>query len=334
MPDQNQSDQSLSDQNGPDQNGPDQSGPDRKPPVVTVPDERWLGLWPDGEGPVDVTVWGMTAQPPAGLEFVVLPYLDPTPAFGWLHTLPSVRVVQTLTAGYESVLPHLPAGAVLCNAAGVHDASTAELAVGLAIASLRGLGDYARAQPAGQWRGGTRPSLADSSVLLIGAGRIGAAIGRRLAPFEVRLTRVASRARDDEQGRVHAVAELPQLLPDHDVVILSCPLTAATRGLVDAAFLAAMPDGALLVNVSRGPVVVTDALVAELATGRLRAGLDVTDPEPLPPGHPLWTTPNTLISPHVGGDSTAFPPRARSLLREQLTRYAAGEPLQNVVHRG
>jgi phosphoglycerate dehydrogenase-like enzyme len=142
---------------------------------------------------------------------------------------------------------------------------------------------------------------------------------------------VASRARDDEHGRVHASSELPELLPRHDLVILICPLTEATRGLVDAGFLAAMPDGAMLVNVSRGPVVVTDALVAELATGRLRAALDVTDPEPLPPGHPLWTTPNTLISPHVGGDSSAFPPRARALLRAQLTRFAAGEPLSNMV---
>ena len=138
---------------------------------------------------------------------------------------------------------------------------------------------------------------------------------------------VASRARDG----LHGVDELPDLLPQHEVVVLACPLTDATRGLVDAAFLAAMPDGALLVNVARGPVVVTADLVAELGRGRLRAALDVTDPEPLPPEHPLWRVPGVLISPHVGGDTQAFPPRARALLREQLERLAAGrEPLHVV----
>jgi phosphoglycerate dehydrogenase-like enzyme len=308
--------------------------PDQTLPVVTVPDDRWLGFWPDGEAPVQVAVWDLRGEPPVDPQLVVLPYLDPSSAFGRLERLTGVRVVQTLSAGFEDVLPHLPPGALLCNAAGVHDASTAELTVALTIGGLRGLGDFARAQPAGAWLNGTRPALADRSVLIIGAGSIGAAIARRLTPFEVRLTRVAGRARTDEHGRVHASGELPELLPDHDVVILICPLNAATRGLVDAAFLAAMPDGGLLVNVSRGPVVVTDALVAELVGGRLRAALDVTDPEPLPPGHPLWTAPNTLISPHVGGNSTAFPPRARALLREQFARFASGTPLRNVVAGG
>ncbi len=130
---------------------------------------------------------------------------------------------------------------------------------------------------------------------------------------------------------MHGVDELPALLPAHDVVVLAVPLTDATRGVVDAAFLAALPDGALLVNVARGPVVVTDALVAEVTSGRLLAALDVTDPEPLPTDHPLWRAPGVLISPHVGGDTTAFPPRARRLLREQFDRWAAGEPLANVV---
>ncbi|MGZ4651107.1 MAG: NAD(P)-dependent oxidoreductase, partial [Kineosporiaceae bacterium] len=137
-----------------------------------------------------------------------------------------------------------------------------------------------------------------------------------------------------DRGHVHAAGELADLLPRHEVVVLAAPLTDATRGMVDARFLAAMPDGALLVNVSRGPVVVTEALLAELASGRLLAALDVTDPEPLPPDHPLWRAPNVLISPHVGGDTTAFPPRARALLRDQLERYAAGRPLRNVVVSG
>jgi phosphoglycerate dehydrogenase-like enzyme len=245
-----------------------------------------------------------------------------------------VRVWQTLSAGYESVLPYLPEGVTLCNARGVHDASTAELAVGLALAALRGLGEFARAQTEGRWLPGTRRSLADRSVLLLGAGSVGEAVARRLDPFEVALTRVATTPRDDERGHVHGVDELPALLPRHDVVIVVVPLTDSTRGLVDAGFLAAMPDGALLVNAARGPVVDTGALVAELSAGRLGAALDVTDPEPLPPGHPLWTTPNTLISPHVGGDTTAFPSRARALLRDQLSRFAAGRPLRNVVAGG
>jgi phosphoglycerate dehydrogenase-like enzyme len=300
-------------------------------PVVTVPDERWLGLWPDGAGPVDVTLWDLRGPAPVDPVFVVLPYMGAADVIARLAEVASLQVVQTLSAGFETVLPFLPEGVSLANASGVHDTSTAELAVGLAIAALRGLGDFARAQPSGRWLPCTRPALADRRVLLIGAGHVGEAIAARLAPFEVSLTRAGSRARDDVRGRIHGVDELATLLPVHDVVVLACPLTEDTRGLVDAAFLAAMPDGALLVNVSRGPVVVTDALVAALATGRLHAALDVTDPEPLPPDHPLWRSPNTLISPHVGGDTTAFPPRARALLRDQLDRFASGRPLRNIV---
>jgi phosphoglycerate dehydrogenase-like enzyme len=301
--------------------------------VATVPDERWLGLWPSGQAPVEVVLWDMTGPAPVEPSLVVTPYLDSGEVLQQLGRVPSLRVVQTLTAGYEGVLPHLPPGVVLCNAGGVHDASTAELAVGLAIAGLRGLGDFARAQTAGRWLHGTRPALADRSVLLLGAGGVGAAVARRLAAFEVRLTRVASRDRVDEFGRVHAVSHLPQLLPDHDVVILTLPLLETTRGLVDAAFLAAMPDGALLVNVARGAVVDTDALTAEVRAGRLEAALDVTDPEPLPPEHELWTLPGVLISPHVGGTTTAFEPRAKRLVAEQLRRWRAGEPLDNEVPR-
>jgi phosphoglycerate dehydrogenase-like enzyme len=300
--------------------------------VVTVPDERWLGLWPAGEEPVDVHLWDMTA--PTALEpvFVVLPYMGASAVLPRLAQVPSLRVVQTLSAGYENVLPHVPDGVTLATATGVHDASTAELAVGLAIGALRGFPDFVRAAERGAWVNGTRPALADRRVLVLGVGGIGSAIISRLTPFEVSITRVGSRARDDEHGHVHGVEELLALLPDHDVVVLATPLSDATRGLVDAGFLAAMPDGALLVNVSRGPVVVTDALVAELESGRLRAGLDVTDPEPLPPDHPLWRAPNLLLSPHVGGDTSAFPPRARALLKDQLERFAAGRELRNVVH--
>jgi len=314
------------------------TGGERRP-VVTVPEDRWANLWADGGpggrgAPVDVSTWDMTGDPPVDpgeLTFVVLPYVGADAVLHQLATLPALRVVQTLTAGYDNVRPAVPDGVTLATASGVHDASTAELAVGLAIAALRGFGDFVRGAQQGQWRSGTRPALADRRVLLVGAGSVGSAIAARLAPFEVSLTRVASRARDDDAGRVHGVEELPELLPRHDVVVLATPLTDATRGLVDAPFLAALPDGALVVNVARGPVVVTEDLVAELSTGRLSAALDVTDPEPLPPDHALWTLPNALISPHVGGDTSAFPPRARALLKDQLERYAAGRPLRNVV---
>jgi phosphoglycerate dehydrogenase-like enzyme len=300
--------------------------------LVTVPDERWVALWPPGAEPVDVQVWDMTGDPPGAPELVVLPYIGASAVLHRLAQVPSLRVVQTLTAGYENVLPHVPDGVVLASGAGIHDTSTAELAVGLAIAALRGLGDFARAMPSGEWLSGTRPALADRRVLIVGAGRIASAIADRLAPFEVEVTRVGTRARDDDRGHVYATEELPDLLPRHEVVVLVLPLTDETRGMVDAAFLAALPDGALVVNVARGPVVVTDALLAEVSSGRLRAALDVTDPEPLPPDHPLWQAPNVLISPHVGGDSTAFPPRARALLKDQLERFAAGRPLLNVVN--
>ncbi len=300
---------------------------------MTVPDDRWLGLWPSGAEPVDVRLWDLTGDPPGEPTFVVLPYTDASSVVHRLGDVPSLRVVQTLTAGYENVLPHVPEGVVLANGSGVHDTSTAELAVGLAIATLRGFADFAQAMPAGRWLAGTRPALADRRVLLVGAGRIASAIADRLAPFEVEVTRVGTHARDDDRGHVHADDELPDLLPRHEVVVLACPLTDRTRGMVDARFLAALPDGALVVNVARGPVVVTDALLAELEAGRLRAALDVTDPEPLPPDHPLWRAPNVLISPHVGGDTSAFPPRARALLKDQLERYAAGTDLLNVIPR-
>jgi phosphoglycerate dehydrogenase-like enzyme len=300
-------------------------------PVVTVPDERWLGLWPAGEEPVEVHLWDMTSSTSLEPAVVVPPYMGTTQVLPRLAQVPSLRVVQLLSAGYENVLPHLPDGVTLASGGGIHDASTAELAVGLAIGALRGFPDFVRAAEHGSWASSTRPALADRRVIVLGVGGIGSAIIARLTPFEVSITRVGTRPRDDEHGHVHGVEELPDLLPRHEVVVLATPLTESTRGLVDAEFLAAMPDGALLVNVSRGPVVVTDALVAELSTGRLLAGLDVTDPEPLPPEHPLWSLPNVLISPHVGGDTSAFPPRARALLKDQFERFAGGRRLRNVV---
>jgi phosphoglycerate dehydrogenase-like enzyme len=295
----------------------------------------WSDLWPDATEPLDLEVWDLSGPPPvvdgAGPDLVVLPYTDAGSCAHRLAEVPGLRVAQTLTAGYEDVLIHLPDGVTLCSAVGVHDDSTAELAVGLILAALRGIGQAARDALTGTWDHRTRPSLADRRVLVVGTGGIGEGVVARLAPFGVILTRVASRARDDATGHVHGVDELPMLLPAHDVVVLAVPLGPATRHLADARFLAAMPDGALLVNVARGPVVDTGALLEELLRGRLLAALDVTDPEPLPPDHPLWTAPGALVTPHVGGDTSAFPPRARRMLAEQLGRFARGEPLRAVV---
>jgi phosphoglycerate dehydrogenase-like enzyme len=255
----------------------------------------------------------------------------PTKVMARVGEMSSLKAVQLLSAGYDTYLPYLPEGVTLCNAAGVHDASTAELAVSLALASNRHLDVYARNMPSGAWGNDFSTSLADRRVLIVGYGRIGAAIEQRLAGFEVAsVTRVARRARTGDVP-VHPIDELPALLPEADVVFLITPLTPETEHLIGADELAALPDGALLVNAARGKVVDTEALAAATATGRIRAALDVTDPEPLPPEHPLWRTPGVLISPHVGGQSTAFYPRMQRLVREQLARFASGEPLVNVV---
>src|SRR4051794_6132168 len=244
-----------------------------------------------------------------------------------LHRMPRLRVVQTLTAGVDHIRHEVPEGVLLCNGRGIHNASTAELALTLTLASLRGIPEFVLAQQDGRWSQRRGPSLADSTVLIVGYGAIGSDIERRLLPFEVDVLRVARTPREG----VHALADLPELLPRADVVILVVPGTSETRGLVDAAFLGRMPPGALLVNVARGPVVVTDDLLVALQEGRVHAALDVTDPEPLPPGHPLWSAPHLLITPHVGGATPAMWPRAYRLVREQLERFAAGEELANVM---
>lgn len=302
---------------------------------LPIPPEEIKGL---PEGP-DYRFWnGDHDYPgdPADCAFYVVPYMKPDElCVRPLPQMTRVQVLQTLTAGVDNVqhgLGQLRPGVRLCNARGVHEASTAELALALVLASLRGIPDFVRAQDKGEWLGGFRPALADKSALIVGYGSIGAAIEDRLAPFELaRVARVARSERTTARGPVHPLTELPALLPEADVVILATPLTDRTRGLVDAGFLARMKDGALLVNVARGPVVDTSALLAELESGRLMAALDVTEPEPLPPGHPLWQAPGVLISPHVGGPTSAFRPRAERLLVDQLSRFLNQEPLRNVI---
>jgi phosphoglycerate dehydrogenase-like enzyme len=290
-----------------------------------------------GDLVVDAVAWDSGDPDPgclAEVEVFVPPYTATIDDLELMARMPNLRVVQTLTAGVDSVLTALPDGVTLCNAAGVHDASTAELAVGLTLASLRHLDDFARSMPDGRWLYDRHEALADKRVLIVGFGSIGRAIARRLEGFECQVSAVARTARTVEGIDVRSTDELPVLLPDADVVILIVPLTPDTRGMVDAAFLGRLHDGALLVNVSRGPVVDTDALLAECASGRLRAALDVTDPEPLPADHRLWRTPGVLISPHVGGNTSAFLPRARRLVAAQLRRSADGQPWANVVLPG
>ena len=275
------------------------------------------GTWPDSIGEV---------------ELLVAPYMFPAPkVMERVGEMTSLKAVQLLSAGYDNYVPFLPDGVQLCNAAGVHDASTAELAVALALASTRHLDLYARNMPTGSWRNDFTTSLADRHVLIVGYGRIGAAIEQRLAGFEPgSITRVARRARTGDVP-VHPIEELHSLLPQAEVVFVITPLTPATEHLIGAAELALLPDGALVVNTARGRVVDTEALLAETRTGRISAALDVTDPEPLPSEHELWRTPGVLISPHVGGQSSAFWPRMERMVRGQLARFAAGEPLLNVV---
>ena len=302
-----------------------------RPLVVSVPTAelaRDIEPLPDG---VEVVVWSMDEPAPReAFDLVVPPYMKMATV---LRRLEGVRVglVQSQSIGYEGVADALPAGLRFANAATVHETSTAELAVALTLASQRRLDAFAVDTSRGVWAPVFAESLADRRVMLLGFGGVGKAIAARLAGFEVELIAVASRAREEDGMPVHAVDELPALLPQTDIVIVSLPGGDATRHIVDDAFLAALPDGALVVNVGRGPLVDTDALVDHVRRGRIRAALDVTDPEPLPEGHPLWGLPGVLVSPHVGGASSAMRPRIARLIRRQIERLARGEEPENVV---
>jgi phosphoglycerate dehydrogenase-like enzyme len=272
---------------------------------------------------------------PAQVRFWVPPFTSLARVSDLLAKLTGLRVVQLLSAGADKWVGLPPAGVQLCDARGVHDASVAEWVLGAVIGSLRQFPAFARAQQRHEWTPDAftpTPELTGKRVLIVGAGSIGRAVEQRLAPFDVTVTRVARTARPEQD--VHGVEELPRLLPRAEVVVLLVPLTEQTRGLVDGSFLAALPDGALLVNAARGPVVDTAALLTEVSSGRHTAALDVTDPEPLPPGHPLWALPGVLITPHVGGAVTGLLPRAYRLVGEQLRRAVAGEPLINRVVDG
>ena len=281
---------------------------------------------------VEMVVWPEGETSPARadeIEFLVPDYTRARRVARMLDRLPRLRAVQLQTAGYDAVLDLVPPGLDLLSARGVHDDATAELALGLTIASLRGIDLAVREH--GHWHQDVeRRSLADSDVAILGYGSIGRAIAERMLACRARVTGVATSVRDDDLvGRV-ATADDVDWSTQH-VVVVVLPLSAATRHAVDAPFLARLQDGALVVNVGRGPVVDTEAVLAE--AGRLHFALDVTDPEPLPDDHPLWAAPGVLITPHIAGGTTAMLPRMAALVRDQLERLRDGRPLRNVVAR-
>jgi phosphoglycerate dehydrogenase-like enzyme len=286
-----------------------------------------LAPLPDG---VRVLVWDGTGEPPDAIgdtEFLLAPYMGGSPGAAQLAAMPRLRVVQLLSAGVERWLPLVPAGVTLCNGRGVHGGATAELAVAGILALVRELPHFLAEQAAGRWSQRATDDVDGKRLLVLGAGDIGHRVASALAVFGAQPSFVGRAAR----GGVHGVDELDRLLPEADIVVVAVPLTEETAGLVDARFLAALPDGAIVANVARGSIVHTDALLGELQAGRLRAFLDVTDPEPLPPDHPLWHAPNAVITPHVGGGTHGWERRGYRLVREQVERYRAGDPLDNVV---
>jgi phosphoglycerate dehydrogenase-like enzyme len=252
---------------------------------------------------------------------------DPVRYRAGVDALPELQVIQAQTAGVDVLLQVVPDGVLLCDARGVHGSSTAEWALTALLSVFREFPRFERARQQRRWDYSVTDELVGKQVLIIGAGDVGQQLARRIIACDARPVFVARTARDG----VHGIEELPRLLPDADAVVLIVPKTAETVGMVDATFLAAMADGAVLVNAARGPVVDTAALLAELTSGRLRAAVDVTDPEPLPSDHPLWTAPNLLLTPHVAGSVLGFGDRFAALLVGQLHRYLHGEQLQNAV---
>lgn len=301
-----------------------------RPLVVSVPTpELAADVLPVPDG-VEVVMWPMTEPAPRErIDMVVVPYPSARKVMDRLEAV-QPRLVQCQAIGYEDIAGMVPGGTVLANAASVHEASTAELAIGLALALQRHLDRYARDR---RWEREFTASLADRRVTVLGFGGVGKAIAARLAPFEVELRAVASRARVEDGVSVAAVSDLHEVLAETEILFLALPGSAETRHIIGDAELAALPDGALVVNVGRGSLIDTDALVAHVRRGRIRAALDVTDPEPLPAAHPLWELPGVLIAPHVGGATSAMRPRIARLVRRQIDRLVRGEEPVNIVLR-
>jgi phosphoglycerate dehydrogenase-like enzyme len=264
----------------------------------------------------------------AEVTFYCLPYMGDPASVKLIASMPGLTAIQSLSSGVDDVLPAVPANVTLCNGRGLHhEEGTAELAVALILASLRQIPRFVRQQTDRSWQHVRTQSLDSKRVLLVGAGYIGSGIAQRLAPFGARVSQVSRTAR----AGVMPLSELSRMASESDILVICIALSSQTRGLIDADVLAALPDGALVVNVARGPVVDAHALAAELASGRLGAALDVTDVEPLPPDRPEWILPNVLITPHVGGDTAQFAGRAASFVAEQVERHLTRQPLVNVV---
>jgi phosphoglycerate dehydrogenase-like enzyme len=262
------------------------------------------------------------------VRFYCLPYMGDAASIGLIAELGRLEVVQSLSNGVDEVLGALPPRAMLCNGYGLgHEEGTADLALTLILASLRQIPWFAGQQARQAWSHVRTESLAGKRLLLVGYGAIGAAIEARVVPFGATVSRVSRTPRDGVSG----LPELAALAARSDVVVVCIALHEATRGLISREVLAALPDGALVVNVARGPVVDAAALTKELQAGRLRAALDVTDPEPLPAGRPEWSLPNVLITPHIGGNTAEFARRAPEFVAQQAERHLAGRPLENVV---
>jgi len=295
--------------------------------TVLVPDEEGVAALSEIEGVRPVVYRRGEPVPAEAAEAEVLVTGDQPSEELW-RELPNVKLVQLLVAGAEDWVGKVPDGVLLSTCRGAHGGSSAEWVVAVLLTIYRGLHGFADHHRRKHWERRITDTLQGKRALVIGAGDLGRHLRRRLETFDVRCTMVGTTAREN----VHGVDELPELLPEHDITVLMVPLTPHTRGLVDAEFLAAMPDDAILVNVSRGPVVVTDALVAELASGRLRAALDVTDPEPLPGGHPLWDVPGLLLTPHVAGAVSGRRQRAYAVAVRELSHYMSGELPKNLVH--
>ena len=263
----------------------------------------------------------------ASIDVYIPLYMSGSKGAHYITRMPRLSVVQLLMAGFDDALPMMRDGVTLCNARGVHDYSTAELAIAFMLAHFRHFSESSENQRAQTWNHQRTGSLAEKRIGIVGAGSIATTLKNLLAPFPVEIELFGRTQRDG----VYAISSLMQRLPALDVVVLLVPLTEQTRGLIGADELSAMKTGSLLINVARGPVVDSAALIAELKKNRICAALDVTDPEPLPSDSPLWSLKNCQITPHIGGDSTSFEPRGRKLIEEQLQRIAEGQPLLNII---
>ncbi|RKQ36624.1 NAD(P)-dependent oxidoreductase [Kocuria tytonis] len=305
--------------------------------VVSLPEQQLYDEISAAATGFRCVLWDLEGEPEGcareEVDIAVAPYgsgrwrTDPS-------VLDTVSLLQLQSTGYDGVPELIGSDTALAAGGWVHAAGTAEIALGLIIAAQRDLARAVRQQAEGVYRSFFSRSVADSRITVVGAGEVGRAVAARLEPFEVALTRVASTARDDASGHVHGVAELGEILPRTDVLVLALPRTDSTEGLVDGAVLARLPDDALVVNVGRGAVVDTEALTAEVTAGRLRCALDVVEPEPLPGDHPLMGAAGSIVLPHVGGSNASFRPRMRTLMLEQLALIRSGRPPRFLVQPG